>query len=58
MTGAEIRRARQAAGLRQLDVARKVGVTRSAVSRWERGLDEPSPDRLAALTALLAPTAC
>lgn len=53
MTGDDIRRARKCAGLRQLDVARRVGVTRSAVSRWERGLDIPSPEHQAALATVL-----
>lgn len=51
--GAALRRARRAAGLRQLDVARATGVTRSAVSRWERGLDVPAPERLEGLRDLL-----
>lgn len=36
-----IRRMRQAAGLTQAQLAAKLATTQSAVSRWERGHDEP-----------------
>lgn len=32
---------RYAAGLRQVDVAKKLDVTQSAVSRWESGASKP-----------------
>jgi transcriptional regulator with XRE-family HTH domain len=49
--GGVIRRARQQAGLSQAELAARVGTAQSAVSRWERGHDEP---RLSTLSAILA----
>lgn len=43
MNGSGLRAWRRANGLRQIDLAEKLGVTQSAVSRWECGIDEPSP---------------
>ena len=40
--GCAIRARRQELGMRQLDLARAVGVTKSAVSQWERGETHPS----------------
>lgn len=48
-----IRRARSAARLTQRQLAGRIGTTQSAVSRWERGHDEP---RLATLAEIM--TAC
>lgn len=45
-----IRRWRQTAGLTQAELAARLGTTQSAVSRWERGRDEP---RLATLADIL-----
>lgn len=45
-----IRRARNRAGITQAELARRLGTTQSAVSRWERGHDEP---RLSTLAAVL-----
>lgn len=42
MNGSDLRAWRRANGLRQSDLAGKLGVTQGAVSRWEAGLDEPS----------------
>jgi transcriptional regulator with XRE-family HTH domain len=39
--GGSIVHARSAAGLSQQDLANKIGTTQSAISRWERGHDEP-----------------
>jgi transcriptional regulator with XRE-family HTH domain len=39
---ATIRQLRQAAGLTQAELAHRVGVQTSQVSRWERGTAEPS----------------
>lgn len=36
-TAENLKRIRISIGLRQQDVANKVGVTRSTISRWERG---------------------
>jgi transcriptional regulator with XRE-family HTH domain len=49
-TGDLIRRARTHAALTQAGLARRVHTTQSAVSRWERGHDEP---RLTTLAAIL-----
>lgn len=35
--GDRLRKAREAAGLEQADMARKFGVSAAAVSKWERG---------------------
>jgi len=44
---------RQAAGLSQADVAKVLGVTTSAVCRWERGQRTPRADVAAAYARLL-----
>ncbi len=49
----EIRICREAAGLTASELARKVGVTLAAVSRWESGLDTPSAARLPKLAQAL-----
>ena len=51
--GNRIRLARERAGYTQEKVAEKVGVSRSAVSRWEQGEIEPKVQNLAAVAALL-----
>jgi transcriptional regulator with XRE-family HTH domain len=45
--GEIIRDARRRAGLSQAELARRVGTAQSALSRWERGHDEPRLSRLA-----------
>lgn len=45
-----VRTAREHAGITQSHLARRVGTTQSAVSRWERGHDEP---RISTLEAVL-----
>jgi transcriptional regulator with XRE-family HTH domain len=45
-----IKNARAHAGLTQGQLAQRIGTTQSAVSRWERGHDEP---RLSSLSAIL-----
>jgi len=45
-----IREARQAAGLSQVALAERLSTTQSAISRWERGHDEP---RLGTLRSIL-----
>jgi transcriptional regulator with XRE-family HTH domain len=49
--GGLIRRSRLLAGLTQAELARRLGTTQSAVSRLERGREEP---RLARLASILA----
>jgi len=44
-----IRDLREAAGLTQLELAVRVGVTPSAVYNWERGRNEPKATQLRAL---------
>ncbi len=44
-----VRRARKSAALSQHELALRLGTTQSAVSRWERGHDEP---RLTTLSAI------
>ncbi len=48
-----IRDARRSAGISQQQLADRIGTTQSAVSRWERGHDEP---RIRTLSQIL--TAC
>ena len=48
--GATIRAARVEAGLSQEDLASRLNTTQSAVSRWERGHDEP---RISTLNGIL-----
>lgn len=45
-----IRSARIAAGLSQVELAKRIGTTQSAVSRWESGKDDP---RLTTLASIL-----
>lgn len=40
--GDDIRKARTNARLEQAELANRVGVARSTVSKWERGISEPS----------------
>ena len=46
-----VRQARAYAGLTQQQLAERVRTTQSAVSRWERGQDEP---RISTLSAIIA----
>lgn len=48
-----IRLARKRKNLTQQALAQAVGVTSSAVSRWESGIDEPTPRTAIALCKLL-----
>jgi DNA-binding transcriptional regulator YiaG len=52
MTAAEIHEARQRLGLSQGKLAKRLGVTVGAVSRWERGEMKPQPYLRLALAAL------
>lgn len=47
-----LRRLRTADGLTLAQVAEVVGVTRQAVSAWERGIDVPRPSALDVLAVL------
>jgi transcriptional regulator with XRE-family HTH domain len=44
--GARIKQLREAAGLKQLDVAKAVGVSTQAVSKWETDKSEPDSDAI------------
>src|SRR5262245_49856693 len=46
MKGDDIKRIRKSMGLTQQEFAAKLGVSFGAVNRWERGHNEPQPDRL------------
>lgn len=52
---ATIRQRRLAAGLTQAELARRVGVQTSQVSRWERGVAEPSARHARRLARALQP---
>jgi transcriptional regulator with XRE-family HTH domain len=51
--GNQLREARERAGLTQSDVARAIGVSPAAVSRWEAGKRRPSAATAARLGRLL-----
>jgi DNA-binding transcriptional regulator YiaG len=54
LPAAEMRRwIRAAAGISQARIARELGVTKAAVSKWEAGAYEPRGDRRLAYIALL-----
>jgi transcriptional regulator with XRE-family HTH domain len=46
-----IKQARQRSGLSQRELARRAGTTQAAISRIERGLEEPTVERLAQILA-------
>lgn len=52
--GTRIRTWRQLNGVKQSALAHMLGVSQPAVSRWERGLDMPEPQRLAQIRSLMA----
>ena len=52
--GAHLESARKQANLRRVDLALQVGVSEETIRLWERGLVQPTADRLARLIALLA----
>lgn len=47
-----IRELREAAGLTQVQLAQKVGVTPSAVYNWERGRNEPKASEVRSMARL------
>lgn len=51
--GARLRELRQAAGLTQLALARKAGLSHHAICHWEQGLREPSWSSVLALAQAL-----
>lgn len=51
--GAVIKEARKIRGLKQGDIASRLGITRPAVGQWESGSTGPDRDRLPALAELL-----
>lgn len=51
---ASCRAIRELAGVSQEDVARELGVSREAVSRWETGERAPTGERLVAYALLIA----
>lgn len=51
--GARIREARLRAGVSQASLARRAGTSQAAVSRIERGLEQPTPERVEALLTSL-----
>lgn len=53
IVGKRIRQARVLAGLTQEQLAEKIGISRTAVVRWEAAETEPTLEHLIALTELL-----
>lgn len=53
-TPGELREARKKAGLKQGDLAQKIGVAQQSVSLWERGEVKPPKDKRAELTKILS----
>lgn len=49
-------RCRSAAGMTQVELARRVGVSQGAVWQWEKGLTRPSVARLLSLSRVLGCT--
>lgn len=56
-TGPLIRKFREAAGLKQSDVAKAVGVAPSTYANWEQGTNRPAADQIAPLCSILGVTA-
>ena len=52
-----IKRARIVAGLRQVDLAKLMGVSTVAVSKWEKGITLPNVTRIKKLATVLNTTA-
>ena len=52
----QIKEARLAAGLKQTEVAREMGVSSAAVCHWEQGLSMPASGKLVQLSELLGTT--
>lgn len=53
MVGKNIKKAREAKGLSQEQLAERLNVTRQAVSNWERGKSEPDIETLQRLSDVL-----
>jgi len=53
MTSQQVKQVRKALGLTQQEFAAKLGVSFAAVNRWEKGHNEPQPDRVARIQELL-----
>ena|SRR4029077_17476993 len=51
--GTRIRKAREAVGLSQEDVGDALGLSRSAVSQWEKGQSSPTESNLVTLSGVL-----
>jgi len=45
----KIRECREEAGLSQNDIAEKLSITRQAISKWERGINEPDIETIVRL---------
>ncbi len=58
MTPEEIRRFRKAKALSQEELGRLCGVTKSAVSQWEKGVNGPTGSALILLEEFLSGTRC
>ena len=53
LVGKRIRQARELAGLTQEKLAETIGVSRTAIVRWESGETDPTLEHLIAMTAIL-----
>ncbi len=55
MTPQELKELRRAAGVSQDGLARKLGMSKSQVQRWEYGMSPISPSREMAIRVVLGP---
>jgi transcriptional regulator with XRE-family HTH domain len=51
-----LRKYRKLAGLKQEELAQKLGKTRSVISNWEKGINRPDADTIAKICAILKVT--
>lgn len=55
--GERLRKARLMKGMKQVDLAKKMGVTRSVISRYELGINDPPSENIGKLAEILGVSA-
>lgn len=53
MLGNQLRKLRKARGMTQTDLAKQLGITQQAITRWENDVSSPDPDTLVRLAGIL-----